>query len=375
MKPENVFQEKKLLFLALILLLAFSLRVFNLADRQPGVDEELTIRVTKSFGDALLFSNSDFYPPLSYIFMVPIISFFGAFGARIVFALAGVLAVFLFYLLAKNFFPEREALLSTLLFALNPLNVFYSVNLRQYIFLLVLCLAAMIAIISLLKKFSWKPLAALCISLVLMGFINYVCWAYAVAAALFALIFLRKKDYFKKCAAGISLVFLLFALLLPLALSQFGNFSKSQYYAGSAFNPAIYPYALYKFVVGVNISSAIDFFPPLLLAVPLVLGLASYGLFLFWKEKSDSSKFIAFFFIVSAAILALGSLKAPMLFSFRYLFPLMPAFILFLSKGIFALKGKKAMLAAAAVLLFWLMAVAYYYSVSSMPDWNALIGL
>jgi hypothetical protein len=145
--------------------------------------------------------------------------------------------------------------------------------------------------------------------------------------------------------------------------------------SGTSFSPAIYPYAFYKFAVGVNISSAMGFFPPLLLAVPLVLGLALYGIFLFWKEKAQEGSFIVFFFIITALILAIGSLKAPMLFSFRYLFPLMPAFILFLSKGIFALKGKKALACIAVLLLLWLAVISYYYSVSSLPDWNALIGL
>ncbi|MEM0360074.1 MAG: glycosyltransferase family 39 protein [Candidatus Diapherotrites archaeon] len=374
MKLEKFFQDKKTIFLIVILLLAFCIRVFNLSYRQAGVDEELTIRVTKSFEEAIAFSNSDFYPPLSYVLMVPVVSLLGGFWARFFFALVGTLAVFLFYFLAKAFFSEQEALLSTLLFAFNPLNVFYSVNLRHYVFLLLLSLLAMLAMISLLKKFSMKSLALFCASLVLMGYINYVCWAYAIAALVFFLFFLKDKKFFKECVGGMALVLLCLAFLLPLAISQFNNFSKSHYFA-QPFNPLIYPYAFYKLAVGVNISSALNFFPPLLFVVPIVLVLFVYGAILFWRQKNEVGRFIFFFFIVSATLLALGSIKSPMLFSFRYLFPLMPAFIIFLSKGIFSFENFKALSLTAFIILLWLIAIFYYFLVSSLADWNAFIGL
>ena len=362
--------------LFLIVLLAFSLDACGLWNRELGVDEGLTINVTKSFSSAIDFSNSDFYPPLSYTFMVPFFALLGVFGTRVLFAFIGVLSVALFYFLARGFFGEGKALASTLLFALNPLTVFYSVHLRQYTPLLFLLLLALYSFIALQRRFSWKALAGMLVPCVLMGYIHYASWVYVLALALSAVFFYREKKRFKNIALGLALAFLALALLVPLALSQFSEFTGSQYYPKETlFDPFIYPYAFYKFAVGVNISSALEFFPPLLLAAPLVLSFAAIGLHGFFRSSKPNSRFLLFFFFFSVFLLFLVSLKVPMLFSFRYLFPMMPLFSLFLSKGLFSANGKKAVVSAAAIIALWLAAIFYYCSVVSQPGWNALVGL
>ncbi len=369
------FSDKKIQLLLLILLLAFSLRVFGVWDRALGVDEGITLAHGYSFGEAIAFSNSDFYPPLSYALFVPFLVLFGEFGTRIVFALIGTLAVYLFFLIAKNYFPKKEALLATALFALNPFNVFYSVQLRQYLPLLLLFMLSLYFLLEFLKKNSWENLAGFAVPAAMMMCVHYIALFYVFPLWLFGLWRQSQKKEMKKFAFASIFLLVVFLSLLPLALSQYSHFTETSYSSeNSPFNPESVPYAFYKLSAGVNISSALAFFPPLILAAPLVLCLAFLGIWLAFKEKKEwIFPLFAFFGIVLLFLLA--AVKAPVLFGYRYLYAVMPLLVLFAAKGLFYFKANKRIAIFALLSILWLSAIVYYYLVSPLPEWNALLGL
>jgi len=368
-------KDDKLKFLILILVMAFALRSFGLWDRQLGVDEGVTLAYGYSFEEAIGFSNSDFYPPLSYALFVPFLSVFGELGTRIIFALLGTLAVYLFFLIAKNYFPKKEALIATALFALNPFNVFYSIQLRQYLPLLLLFQLSLYFLIKFQKKGSWNNLTGFAVSGVLLMFVHYIGIFYVFAIGLFGFWLQWKKKDLKKFSVALVILFIAFLSLVPLALTQYSEFTGTNYAGENAsFNPASIPYAFYKLSAGVNISSALAFFPPLILAAPLMLCLALLGVWLAFKEKKEWV-FPLFAFTGIIALFLLAAVKAPMLFGYRYLFPVLPLLVLFTAKGLFHFKGNKRTAIFFLLSLLWLSAIFYYYLVSPQPDWNALIGL
>jgi len=368
-------KEDKAKFLVLILIMAFTLRSFGLWDRALGVDEGVTLAYGYSFEEAIGFSNSDFYPPLSYALFVPFLVLFGELGTRIVFAFLGTFAVYVFFLLAKKFFPEKEALLAAALFALNPFNVFYSVQLRQYLPLLVLFLLSFYFLLEFLKNNSWKNLAKFTVPAALMMYVHYIALFYIFPLGIFALWTQWKKRKLKKIGVAIIFLFVVFISLVPLALTQYSEFTGTNYSSeNSSLDLTNLPYAFYKLSVGVNISSALEFFPLLILAAPLVLGLALFGLWLAFKEKK---KWVCplFSFIAIILLFVTAAFKAPFLLSYRYLYVGIPLFLLFVSNGLFYFKENKRLAIFAVLLFFWLLAIAYYYLVSPLPDWNALLGL
>jgi len=368
--------EKNSALLLFIILIGFLIRVWNLPNKAFGVDEELTLKVTNSVSEAIAFSNSDFYPPLSHALFVPLLASFGVVGTRIFLAILSSFAVLLFYFFSKKFFEEEEALLSTMLFAIMPLNVFYSAHLRQYPVLIFLNLLAAYCFISLLQKFSWKHILLFSFACILMGYIHYTSWLYVLAFGILIVIFFRKRTQFKIFLGAIATILACLALLLPLALSQYSHFTQTHYYKEkNAFNLSSYLYIFYKLAVGINISSALSFCPLLLFAAVLVLLFLAIGFWLFLHEKEPKARVLSIYFLLSLALFFFASLKAPMLASFRYLSPTMPVFVLFLSKGLFSIGSKKSAIANIIIALFWLIAICYYYSVFTQPDWNKFIGL
>lgn len=120
------------IFIVILLILAFSVRISGIEERALGVDEDWTIRISQSYKEAMDFSNSSYYPPLFFLLLVPSLSFFGVMGTRVVFALISTLSIGVFYLIALKFFSTKKAFIASMLFAFNPLCIFYSVHLRHY---------------------------------------------------------------------------------------------------------------------------------------------------------------------------------------------------------------------------------------------------
>lgn len=117
----------------LILLLAFILRVWNL--NQSFWLDEAAQAIESSQGIPAILSGmaADFHPPLFHLLM----HFWLILGKeewimRLLPVAFGLGSIFVVYLLAREMFSKKVALISALLLSINPFHIYYSQELRPY---------------------------------------------------------------------------------------------------------------------------------------------------------------------------------------------------------------------------------------------------
>lgn len=135
--------KKSLIIFIAIVFLAAILRLFKLASIPAGFANDEAAITYQSYSILLtgkdtwgqfmpLFSFKDFgehLPPFAVYTQIPFIKVFGLneFGARLPFALTGIIAVFPMYVLTKKLLKNKKvALLTCFLFAVSPLNLGWS---------------------------------------------------------------------------------------------------------------------------------------------------------------------------------------------------------------------------------------------------------
>jgi 4-amino-4-deoxy-L-arabinose transferase-like glycosyltransferase len=111
-----------------ITLLAGFLRFWRLGRWSFWADEALTLLDARNFPHVLRIN------PLPYALVKLTTTLFGEgeWGARLGFALVGVLSVWAIYLVASRIFDRRTGLISALLLTLLPWHIFWSQNARAY---------------------------------------------------------------------------------------------------------------------------------------------------------------------------------------------------------------------------------------------------
>jgi 4-amino-4-deoxy-L-arabinose transferase-like glycosyltransferase len=138
--------------LFLILLLALSLRLVNLGGRSLWYDEAFAVLFSEKGLNAMLYGTltpvaggaSDIHPLLYYSTLNIWMTAFGesAFAVRLWSVLLGVTTVAMMYLLAKELFGEKTALVSSLITAIAPFHIQYSQETRMYALLGLLLMVA-----------------------------------------------------------------------------------------------------------------------------------------------------------------------------------------------------------------------------------------
>jgi mannosyltransferase len=168
---------------ALLIVVSIMLRTSALGARF-WIDEGLTIGISSHpFGDIPGLLRQDGSPPLYYLLLHLWTSVFGAGEARthalsVAFAAATVPVA---YFLARRLYDVRVALVTALLFALNPFLTYYAQETRMYalVSLLSLCTAGTFALAFVLRRRAWLP--PFVASLTLLVYTHN--WGLATAAA------------------------------------------------------------------------------------------------------------------------------------------------------------------------------------------------
>lgn len=271
-----------------------------------------------------------------------------ALSGRIVSLLAGVLSVFLLFLIGKRLFGAREGLLAAFLLAVFPLHVTVSRYMKED----ALLLAAMLFVFYLLLRFYEKPsLAHFFLSAVSLGLCISVKYTGLLAVIFFPLLYFyapfssrRAKNpplpwlyMFFLFPAGILLGFL---VLTPYSLLDTQNFLKDVYYetrhASGGHSGALSAWTLwwtYHFRFSVLLAVAV---------LPAFIFLVVAGKFLQeWRKPLGLCIFLVFFFYVIAEIVP----SKPFPQAERYIVPLLPWLALALSAWIFRLQQRRLLLA------------------------------
>ncbi len=134
MKQRQVWVEW--LILGLILLLALALRLYRLDGQSLWADEGNSAALAlRSLSTITRDAAHDIHPPLYYYLLHFWVGFFGnsEIALRSLSALAGTALVLATYLLGRELFSHRTALISALLAAWSPFQIYYSQETRMYI--------------------------------------------------------------------------------------------------------------------------------------------------------------------------------------------------------------------------------------------------
>jgi len=141
-------QPRTWMLLAAILLLALSLRLINLSGRTLWYDEAFAVLFAEKGWDAMIDGTltpveggaADVHPLLYYTALDYWMELFGQSPAvvRLYSVLLGALTVVVVFLLARDWFNERAALVAALITAVAPFHVQYSQETRMYALLTLL---------------------------------------------------------------------------------------------------------------------------------------------------------------------------------------------------------------------------------------------
>ncbi|MFP9115057.1 glycosyltransferase family 39 protein [Flavobacterium sp. RHBU_3] len=151
----------KLLLPAIIILASF-LRFFRLDYQSLWMDEIFTLNITdpslntKEFLNAI--ETTEGFPYLYYFFLRAFytVAGYSAAVARIPSAIAGVLAIYVIYLLVKEIYNKQAGIIAALLLAINEFGIHYSQEARSYNLYLLATLFSFYRLSIFIKKPDFK---------------------------------------------------------------------------------------------------------------------------------------------------------------------------------------------------------------------------
>ncbi len=341
----------------LVLFLGLILRLISI-NQSLWLDEATSALVAKMpINDIFTkFLPGDFHPPLYYIVLKFWVGVFGSseITLRVPSVLFGLGTIFVLYLIGKELFDKKTAIIASLFLATSGLHIYYSQEARMY------SLAALLVSLSvyLFIKEKWFLLS---IALLLMGLNDYVS-LFILPAFLIA----GYKEWRKIILASVPLV-IGFLVWLPVFIKQISAGISIQGTAwwnilGTATlkNIALIPV---KFFIG---RVSFDNKWLYLLVVTAISALFCYLLF-----KARKSNAILWSWLVIPVIIGIViSLKVPTLTYFRSLFSL-PALYILASAGL-QKTGKYKNFIMCAVIFFNITTSGYYLlnPVLHREDWR-----
>lgn len=161
MKRIHAGGKKTIVYLLLILALAFALRAWKLNHQSFWIDEMNTMNECSpslSWPDFFtMLLRFDPHPPLYFVLMRLLFTVFGhgEFVARFFSACLGTLSVGLMFLLGREIRDRQLGLIAALLTAVNYFNLYYSQEARDYMLAFVLAGLSFLLLLKLIKKRSW----------------------------------------------------------------------------------------------------------------------------------------------------------------------------------------------------------------------------
>ncbi|MFH1690541.1 MAG: glycosyltransferase family 39 protein [Candidatus Eisenbacteria bacterium] len=375
--------------LPLLVLLGAFLRFYRLGGQSLWVDEILTLKAANVGGTlALRDVLSNIQGPLHAVLVHFVARFSTSEPAlRGLSALAGVATIPVVYLLGKDVAGRRVGLISATLIAVSPFAVWYSQEVRNYSFLILLSATSTLAAwrIIVTGGRAWGLYAA---SVTLALYSNLSAAFLWLAHTLFGLGRLARARRLMKWAATCLAIALLFLpLLLGLIkwvevdcvgerivvapLAENGELLRG----ATTFSPLAIPYSIFTMVYGYSLGPSARelhtgsplgaFARHLWLVIPAGV-MAAVGFILgfrrLWVEGS-AGRLVAAVVVVSflaAAVLALLNIKP---FNVRYVAVMLPVIVVTMSAGVATLSVRRGAWLWAGVVLFSLLSLGRYYFV------------
>lgn len=303
----------------LILGLSLFVRLINL-NQSFWLDEAITALAVKNFSlvDLItIYSPQDFHPPLYYLILKIWSNYFGLseIALRLPSVIFGVLTTFFVYLIGKKLWGVKVGLIASILFALNPLSVYYSQETRMYAFV---AFAVCAAFYFFLKK-NWIMYGLFFLLALYSDYLPYLMFP------VFFLISQNKKQFIiHHLLLVIFLIplFFLFYQQLSLGLSVASAHPAWQQVVGG-FSLKALPLTFVKFIIGrVSIDDKLLY---ALIMVPT-------SIIYFYTLIRARERNIWAWLTVPIVLGYFGSILLPIFSYFRFLF-VIPSLSLLLAKG------------------------------------------
>jgi len=351
-----------------IIVVAILLRANGLEDKALGVDEKNTY--TKSVDDALNLQHS--HPPVYFWILGLFLKINNSYlTIRIVHVILGVFSVIVTYLLAKQFFKTRVALLTAFMLAILPIHVMYSQQPRQSILLMILVPLSLYFIKRYIDtgdlRFISYTVITHCITFVMYYFVP----VYALPQYLY-LCYVERGERLRKITYRFAWFGALVILLLPLIYVQFTNA------VGEGILPPISVqtilYLFYKFAIMVNLHVVLPEFPILLIIPVVTVILMIVAFYKLWRDHKETFVFFMFnFWGPFVVVLVLG--LHTVFWEHRYLVFNVPLYAMLLAYGTYSKRKVWMYIMLAILSIAWTFILVYYYTINPIPEWNNLIGL
>lgn len=358
----------------ILLILLISLALRSIAINQSfWLDEGINVYYASklSLVDFITkYPYGDFHPVGYFLMLWPLVHQFGVneIAIRLLSVLFGVASVWLLFQLAKELFTRKVAIIASLLFAFNPLHIYYSTEARMYALATFAVVLSLLCLVRLVKDMRLSSFLYFC-SLVAVLYADYTIYLIMPIQLLFIWLFYKQK--LKR------VIVLQFLALLCFIPGIFLLIKQLEVGLGASVNNPFW-----SKVVGSNELKelGLSLVKPLIGRVSLdnkylyggiSLFLVSTYSFLFIKafKKTKEMYLLFLWFFLPIGSFYLLSFFIPVFSYFRLLY-IIPALCLISACGITNLPKRFAGVTLACLIIFSITALATYYLNPSLQREN-----
>lgn len=370
---------KKTAVIGFILLIALTLRLYNLNEYSLSYDETITVLderglnqlpcPAKLFDENFLIKHYDFLLIYNHGFVYYWQKLFGKseFTLRLSAVIFSILSIYVLYLLSKKIFGFKTACLVSLLISISPFHIYYSQELRQYTAVSFLTLTAAYSFLMLLKSSEKKFFIIYIITNVLNIYFHYTTLLVLVSFCVFFVFNIKKLGRLLNRVLLTHAIIL--SLVIPVLLAIYPNvkfalhnpldpdFCEYPIWAGKVgFQHLLFAFKNFsigynkEFISPLSISGAVFYF------LLFLIGVLKY------RRKSETILFFFCLFIPILSLFFISQVKS--CFVDRYFFSVFPFYFLFIALGLSRLNKIIAFISMALIITLNFLGMKNYYQFS-----------
>ena len=374
----NLCKNNQRLLLFLIICLGVFLRMYNIGSESIWYDEAVSIRLSLSpIADILSGKVKDLgNPPLHNICLHYWINLFGKseMAVRSLSALFGIFSLFLMYKIGKMLFKTKVAFLTTFIYAISPLHIYFSQEARTYSLVTFFCLFSMFFFLKFLRYKNIFYLSGYILTTFLSVYSHYFAFFILLSQNIFLIIYYKKyKNLLSKWVIGQLLISLSYLVIwIPSFLSQIGaneNLGRSSetWFMHVIFTPIFYSVGRTLIWKDSSFSKlAIYIFLILVIfGVPFVLGVLQL------KKNKKILSLLMLLLIMPIIIPVFISILFFPFYTSRYSIIATPVWYLIVSLGLTSIKkGKIKIFFIVGIVLLSVLSICHYYNANNKFEWR-----
>ena len=209
---DKLNKRKVLIFLLLITIIGFLLRLYHLSNPSLWYDEMATAyRIDHSLIQTIKRLSVSPFPPLYYIIMNLWVKFFGnsEFSLRFPSLISSTLSIIFIFKLSKVLFGEKVGLIAALLLSVSPYSINYAQEAKMYAMLWLLGILSFYFFYRFSKDNKFRSLLLYVIFTTMCIYTLYVGFIFMIIQNILFFTFLNREQY-KKWLLGQLIIILLY---------------------------------------------------------------------------------------------------------------------------------------------------------------------